>query len=144
MAAGKSTDNNGSFSDINITPFVDVMLVLLITVMISTPAMVYKGMRVSLPQAKQAEDVTHITLSFHMDKTGQLSLDKKPVTMDEVVKIYEELGENKAASDAILLADTDAPHGKVIELADRLRTLGIQQIGFGVNKAGGSPLIQTK
>ena len=79
-----------------------------------------------------------------MDKTGQLSLDKKVVTMDEVVKIYEELGENKAASDAILLADTDAPHGKVIELADRLRTLGIQQIGFGVNKAGGSPLIQTK
>ncbi len=137
MAGNRGNSNSGSFSEINITPFVDVMLVLLITVMISTPALVYKGMRIALPKVKQAEDVTHITLSFNLDKAGKLTLDGKPVTLDEVTKIYEELGENKSASDAILLADKDVPHGMVIELADRLRTLGIQQIGFGVHKVGG-------
>ncbi len=134
--SNKNESSNSGFAEINITPFVDVMLVLLITVMISTPALVYKGMRISLPKVKQAEDVTHITLSFNLDKTGKLTLDDKTVTIDEVTKIYEELGENKSASDAILLADRDVPHGMVIELADRLRTLGIQQIGFGVHKVG--------
>lgn len=132
--ASKNGNNNSSFTEINITPFVDVMLVLLIIVMISTPALVYKGMRISLPKVKQAEDVTHITLSFHLDKTGKLSLDDKTVSVEEVVKIYEDLGHNKTASDAILLADQEVPHGKVIELADRLRDIGIQQIGFGVYK----------
>lgn len=135
MAA--STGNKGGrggagLYEINITPFVDVMLVLLILFMISTPALVYKGMRVSLPKVVKAEDISHVTLNIAIEPSGAITLDGKSLTIDELKGIYNGLSNSKVASDAILSADANVPHGKVMAIVDALRQIGIEQIGFGV------------
>lgn len=132
---GKKPDDNGLY-DINITPFVDVVLVLLIIFMISTPALVMKGMRVSLPKVVKAEDVSHVTLNLAVDAKGAIALDGKPVTLEELKKIYQGLGASKVAADAILAADSEVSHGKVLAVVDALRQIGVEQVGFGVTSSG--------
>jgi biopolymer transport protein ExbD len=138
--AGKMSRAGGDegITDINITPFVDIALVLLIIFMISTPALVYKGMRVSLPKVDKAEDITHVTLRISMDDAGKLTLDNRPVTVEELKRIYEGLRENRAAVDAIIAADRKVMHGEVLSIVDALRSIGVEQVGFGVlPKIGG-------
>jgi biopolymer transport protein ExbD len=128
----RSSGGDEGINEINITPFVDIALVLLIIFMISTPALVYKGMRVSLPKVDKAEDITHVTLRITMDEAGKLELDGRPVTVEELKKIYTGLHENRAAVDAIIAADRKVMHGDVLSVVDALRSIGVEQVGFGV------------
>lgn len=115
--------------EINIIPFVDIALVLLIIFMISTPALVYKQMQVSLPKAVSGQDVSHVTLSLYVMPDGSVRLDQKPITTAELKQLALGL-EKDVPLDAIISADKSAPHGAVMEVADTLRSAGIAQVGF--------------
>jgi biopolymer transport protein ExbD len=128
----RSGSEDSGINEINITPFVDIALVLLIIFMISTPALVYKGMKVSLPKVKNSVDINHVTLRITMDETGKLLLDDKPVTVDQLAQIYKNLNEQKADVDAVIAADRKVQHGDVLNVVDALRTIGVEQVGFGV------------
>ncbi len=130
MAAQLGSQDNEGINEINITPFVDIVLVLLIIFMISTPALVYKGLRISLPTAVAPESITHVTLNLLVTKDGGLYLDNKKITQDELKRAFVRLKEAKTRSDALISADAAVPHGAVMQISDYLRTLGVQQIGF--------------
>jgi len=138
MAINLGDQDNSGINEINITPFVDIVLVLLIIFMISTPAMVYRGMRVNLPKAMNSEDLSHVTLTLMLSADGKLWIDKREITMTDLKGICDKLKESKTDGDALISADQAVTHGKVMEVADFLKTQGIHQIGFATSSAGTS------
>ncbi len=131
---GNSSESEG-IHEINITPFVDIVLVLLIIFMISTPALVYRGLRVTLPKAVSSKDIARVNLNITLSREGQIYLDKSQVTLDQLKDVYKKLQTSKVTSDAIISADKDVPHGKVMEVADVLKSMGIEHVGFATQSA---------
>ncbi len=122
---------------INVTPLVDVMLVLLIIFMATTTYMVHQSIQVTLPQAESGtENQTKKNLSFVVDKNSNLFADGKAVSFEEV-KAYianqqKDAGENAKSLQALVSADKDTPHGMVIKLIDEVRKNGINDFAIRV------------
>ncbi|MBQ7586368.1 MAG: ExbD/TolR family protein [Desulfovibrionaceae bacterium] len=117
-------------SEINVTPFVDVMLVLLIIFMVATP-MMSQGLDVDLPQTKQAEvlpsELDHMILTVRKD--GKLFLEEYAVnTLDELEGYLLRLVKEKNKT-LFLQADKEVPYGIVVEVIGRIKAVGIEKMG---------------
>jgi biopolymer transport protein ExbD len=123
----------GVKSDINVTPLVDVMLVLLIIMMLVAP-MLEQGVQVKLPTAAnaspkpQSQDQTIIAIGANRS----LYVNAKPVQEAELASKVSELLENKPGGERIVIirADEEVEYGAVMSAMDALRTAGIEDIGL--------------
>lgn len=127
---GANFGNKGGFvSDINVTPFVDVMLVLLIIFMVATP-MMSEGLEVDLPQTRQVEvlptEVDHLVLTVRKD--GTIFLDEYKVEMPELEGYLLRLVKEKNKS-LFLQADKEVPYGIVVDVMGRIKAVGIEKLG---------------
>ncbi len=133
-------DEDGLLADINVTPLVDVMLVLLIIFMVAAP-MLHQGIEVKLPQAAaqnlplRVEDP--LVLSIRSD--GLLYLRENPVTKDGLVGAVQAEIAAKGDSSVFLKGDRDVPYGQVIEVLDLLYRGGIQNVGLVTEPNGRQP-----
>lgn len=122
---------NGKFvSEINVTPFVDVMLVLLIIFMVATPMMT-QGLEVDLPQTTQVEvlpsEVDHMILTIRRD--GGIYLDEYAIKdINELEGYLQHLVKDKNRS-LFLQADREVPYGLVVEVMGRIKAAGIENLG---------------
>ena len=114
-----------ALSEINVTPFVDVMLVLLIIFMVTAPLM-QQGIDVDLPQAKGKEMSPAERTIITVKKDGKLYLDKESVTMEA---LSATLSKNRDR-DVFLKADKDVPYGMVVTVMGELRSIGIEKLGM--------------
>ena len=117
-------------SEINVTPFVDVMLVLLIIFMVATPMMT-QGLEVDLPQTKQVEtlpgEVDHMILTVRRD--GKIFLDEYAVEdLADLGGYLERLVKAKNKS-LFLQADKEVPYGLVVEVMGEIKAAGIENLG---------------
>ena len=133
--AGGAGNHDTEISDINVTPLVDIMLVLLIIFMVTASLVANKAIDLKLPEAESAQPVKpdEKTLNFSIDKDGKLFLDKTEIAFDEVTpKIRAERekkpGVNLAAN---ISADAKTPYEVVVKLIDVIRKNEI--IDFGIN-----------
>lgn len=117
-------------SEINVTPFVDVMLVLLIIFMVAAPMMV-QGVDVNLPRVAAvplAEKAEHLVVSVKKD--GEVFIDEQSVGVPYLTRklgiIMQELG----TRDVYLRADKDVPYGKVVDIMARIRKAGVESLGM--------------
>ena len=118
-------------SDINVTPLVDVMLVLLIIMVIVAP-LLQQGVAVRLPQAtntKEKPDTQDQTV-LAIDARKQLFLNAVPVQKDDLRRRVEEVLENKKDKIVIIKADQDVEYSAVMEAMDQLRASGIEDMGL--------------
>jgi len=121
----------GIKADINVTPLVDVMLVLLIIMMLIAP-MLQQGVTVRLPVAENtadkpsSQDQTMIAIA----PNGDVYLNAKPVQKGDLATKVTELLENKKEKLVLIRADTDAQYGAVMGAMDELRQAGIEDIGL--------------
>ena len=119
----------GFVSEINVTPFVDVMMVLLIIFMVTAP-MMDSGLDVDLPQAKQVDnlptDADHIVLTVRED--GALFLDTYQVQLEELETRLSMLVKDKGRS-LFLQADKSVPYGIVVDVMGRIKAAGIEKLG---------------
>ncbi len=136
---GMQTDkNNGRsvMSEINVTPFVDVMLVLLVIFMVTTPIL-YQGVDVNLPKTESRpmpsldrERKVVVTLNG----SGEIFIEKERYSLDqlriEVRKLMAERGKNLTDEDVFLRADSSVPYGTVVEVMSEIRNAGVQKIGL--------------
>ncbi len=128
---GANLGNGNKFvSEINVTPFVDVMLVLLIIFMVATP-MMSQGLDVDLPQTKQVEvlptENDHMILTVRRD--GRIFLDEYAVDdMDELEGHLQRLVKEKNKS-LFLRADKEVPYGIVVEVMGHIKAVGIEKLG---------------
>ena len=116
-------------SEINVTPFVDVMMVLLIIFMVTAP-MMDSGLDVDLPQAKQVDnlptDADHLVLTVRED--GALFLDTYEVKLEELEPRLSMLVKDKGRS-LFLQADKSVPYGLVVDVMGRIKAAGIERLG---------------
>ena len=119
----------GFVSEINVTPFVDVMMVLLIIFMVTAP-MMDSGLDVDLPQAKQVDnlptDADHLVLTVRED--GALFLDTYQVQLEELETRLSMLVKDKGRS-LFLQADKSVPYGIVVDVMGRIKAAGIEKLG---------------
>ena len=130
----------GVKSDINVTPLVDVMLVLLIIVILIAP-MLQKGVDVALPEAVNTHDKpdTSDQIVVHVDKASLLYVNglKQPSQEDVVAKLQSVL-ETAADKTVYLKGDREAPYGAIMSMMDALRKAGIETVGLITEKPGGN------
>ena len=134
----------GVKSDINVTPLVDVMLVLLIIMMLVAP-MLQQGVSVKLPTATNTVDKPEVqgqtVVAIGRDKS--MYLNAKPVQEAEMATRVNELLENKTEKIVLIKADEEVEYGAVMAAMDQLRQAGIEDIGLiterkkGAEGAGG-------
>ena len=137
--AGGSFDSDEDITDINVTPLVDVMLVLLIIFMVTTTYIVHRTIAVKLPSAETAEEKVKTTnLAFVLDKESNLFLDGNPISFEnlskEISSLKNELQEKQELNNlqALITADTSTPHGSVVKLIDAVRKNGIAEFAINV------------
>jgi biopolymer transport protein TolR len=120
---------SGALSEINVTPLVDVVLVLLLVFMITAP-MMSRGIDVSLPQANQPQIQPDDRLTVTVNAEGRLYVNGTPVN---VLRLEDELRGKMMGRErkvAYLSADRALVYGKVIEVVDVMKRAGVEQIGF--------------
>ena len=126
---GISTNNRGMLAEINVTPFVDVMLVLLIIFMVTAPLMT-QGVEVDLPQTRTVrslpQDNEHLILSIN-DK-GEIYLDEYKVGFDELQGHLDKLVK-KQNKMLFLRADKNVAYGEVVKVMGEIKAAGIDRLG---------------
>ncbi len=128
---GDGDSEDGLLADINVTPLVDVMLVVLIIFMVAAP-MLHQGISVKLPSAEARSlpmDVEDpLVLSIRDD--GQLYVRENPVTQEGLVAALEAQMAASGDKSVFLKGDREVPYGKVVEVLDLLYRGGIQSVGM--------------
>ncbi|MCD6137025.1 MAG: protein TolR [Deltaproteobacteria bacterium] len=127
MAAGR--DNGHFMSDINVTPLVDVMLVLLIIFMITAPMMM-QGVNVSLPQTTSRPlpaEKDHLVIT--VDSNQQIYINDYKVTLDALHAKLKKIFEGRPDQKVYLRADKKVPYGFVVRVISEAKNAGVDKLG---------------
>lgn len=132
MAGGSSGDQDEAITGINVTPLVDITLVLLIIFMVTAKIIVSQSVPLDLPKAATGTDIQTI-FSIVMASNGSAQVDGRPVANDDAIfEIARSARAKNADLRAVIKADAAVPHGRVIHVLDILKQAGVSKIAFGV------------
>ena len=120
-------------SEINMTPLIDVMLVLLVIFIITAPLMV-SAVKVDLPQAEgaQAADAPQF-VSLAPDKAGTMYLADQPIALPALAQELKKAADQTPLTEVQLRADATVPYGRVVEVMGVAHAAGLSRIGFVAN-----------
>ena len=131
--AGASNDSDDVISAINVTPLVDITLVLLIIFMVTAKIIVAQGMPMDLPKAASGETVQTI-FSVELTVDGKTRVDSKFVRNDDAISGLAKTAKLKNRDlRAVIRADSKVEHGRVIHVLDLLKRAGVAKIAFAVS-----------
>ena len=137
--------NKGLNSDINVTPFVDICLVLLIIFMVVTP-MLQEGVTINLPYAKNADkkedDESHaIIVAVKTEKNGQQTMyvQKKPIPRDMYLAEMTEIHDRMADKNILIKADRSMKYGDVRKVMIETNQAGFETVSLVTEKVPGQP-----
>lgn len=132
MAGGASDDDDGLIAGINVTPLVDVTLVLLIIFMVTARIIVSQGMPMDLPKSASGEALQTV-FSVELTADGKTRVDSEAAADDEaIVPLAKQAKTKNKDLRAVIRADKKVEHGRVIHVLDLLRRSGISKIAFAV------------
>src|SRR5262245_62725604 len=133
MAMSLPGRGNGRYgpalSDINVTPLVDVILVLLIIFMVTAP-MMSRGIDVRLPKTEAGTDTTEDRLIVSVDRDSTIYLNDRPVNLALLSERIKTEMERTGAEFVFLRADQDVPYGRVMSVMDQLKKAGADKVGM--------------
>jgi len=140
MSFGRLERNPGArpMADINVTPLIDVMLVLLVIFIITAPLMT-SSLKLDLPRTEGATpgDAPAV-LALAIDAQGQVYVGEQPTTAQALARQAREAARRNPATEVQLRADAAVPYGRVAELIGTLQAAGLNRIGFVAE-----PLVQS-
>jgi len=116
-------------ADINVTNLVDVVLVLLIVFMISAP-MMQAGVEIDLPKAAESPRDVSSGIVISIDKSRQIYIDQYKVSAEQFESRLKNIREVKKFRPIFIRADRTVPYGTVIELMDKIKKMGIENVGL--------------
>jgi len=130
MDFGHGNRDRGTMSQINVTPLVDVMLVLLIIFMVTAP-MMQQGVQVSLPKAQtKALPSPEQAVVVSIDQGGRTFIDSNEVPADDLGKRLSELLASRTKKEVFLKADRDVPYGTVVRAMAEIKGAGVEKLGM--------------
>ncbi len=131
MAGGHLDEDHGVIHDINVTPLVDVVLVLLIILMVTATAIVSRTIPMELPQATTGEQ-TPTTLAVSIDRDARLFLDAQEVSVDQLRVLVRQARQGNEELRAVIAADGRVPHAEVVRVIDLLRQEQVTKFAINV------------
>ena len=134
MGAAGTKDDDGIISDINITPMVDVMLVLLVIFMITANFLKKDSININLPKVAAADNNMRESTQVAMSKDGKFYLDDNLVTEDYLLNFLTREVKYRPNMRVTLSADESVSYGSVSRLMGLMRKGGITRIALSVNK----------
>ena len=125
----RSRRGSAALGEINVTPLVDVVLVLLLVFMVTAP-MMSRGIDVSLPAANQPQIEPETRTEVTINAREQVFVDSRPVNIVLLEEQLRGMMEGRSSKVVYLRADEGLRYGKVIEVVDKIKKAGVEQIGF--------------
>jgi biopolymer transport protein TolR len=126
-------------SDINVTPMVDVMLVLLIIFMVTAP-LIQQGVKVNLPDARAAPvEATEQKLILSVDANRRVFLGETEVPLEQLEEKLKTNAKAQADKEVYLHADRDIPYGTVVEVMAAAQRAGVTHVGMITDPAAPRP-----
>ena len=125
----RSRRGTAALGEINVTPLVDVVLVLLLVFMVTAP-MMSRGIDVSLPAANQPQIEPETRTEVTINAREQVFVDSRPVNIVLLEEQLRGMMEGRSSKVVYLRADEGLRYGKVIEVVDKIKKAGVEQIGF--------------
>jgi len=123
-------DHDQLMSDINVTPFVDVMLVLLIIFMVTAPMMI-QGVNIALPEASSEPlHAENEQLLVSIDKNNKIFINDYGVTIDFLKEKLEKILSGREDRQVYLRADKDIAYGVVVHIMSELKSAGVEKLGI--------------
>ncbi len=129
--------NEEPIAEINIIPFVDIILVVLIIFMITAPQLIREGFSVTLPKVSSGTKKLSpsVKLQIKVTNTGDILLEENLISLNNLSLYVRKLLETDSApSRLVISADVSVSHGRVMEIIDVMKQSGIQQFTFAVQQ----------
>jgi biopolymer transport protein TolR len=137
MAGGAQQDDDGEITGINVTPLVDIVLVLLIIFMVTANFIVRETVEVDLPKAANSNDRTvQGPVMITLDKDANILLDGAPTDMPGLLEKMKAALEKDKEVRAIISADQSLNYGKVMNIIDLVKEAGIAKFALNIVKEG--------
>ena len=137
--AGSARRGGGIITDINVTPLVDIMLVLLIIFMLTASLIAKQAIEVELPRAAQGSTPAPSTVAVTLTREGVLHLNGKRVSAAGLRKAVAEAVARDAKTQAIIAADRQTSHGRVVWVIDLVKGLGVASFAINIDPAALMP-----
>ena len=130
MSMGGHDDNRGMMAQINVTPLVDVMLVLLVIFMVTAP-MMQQGVQVNLPKAdSKAMTPPEESVVVTVDKNGKTFINKDEVPAGDLRSRLSTMFASRNKKEVFLKADAGVPYGEVVKAMADIKGAGIERLGM--------------
>jgi biopolymer transport protein TolR len=144
MGAGKGTPGRVTMAEINVTPMVDVMLVLLIIFMVTAP-LIQQGVKVNLPETKAAPvEATEKKLVLTVDAQKHVYIGDVEVPLEDLEEKLKTNAKAQADKEIYLHADRALPYGTVVEVMSAAQRAGISNVGMITDPIGAGGLKSKK
>lgn len=128
-AGGTRGRRQSTLAEINVTPLVDVMLVLLIISMLAAP-MLQRGIHLELPATETATEIQEAKVVVSVDREARIRINDRPVHPDLLKERMEGLAASRPDETVFLRADKLLPYGEVLGVMDTIRSAGISRISL--------------
>jgi biopolymer transport protein ExbD len=133
MAGGAREEDEGMITGINVTPLVDVVLVLLIIFMVTATYIVARSIPVDLPKAATGEEVV-TTFALTLTKDGTVWLDGQRSSEGEIKTAIRAARKNDNEARAVIAADREVQHGRVVRIIDLVRREGVSRFAINIEE----------
>lgn len=132
--AFKADQNDEMMSEINVVPLVDVILVVLIIFMVTAPMIMKPSINVNLPKAASGDATKPSKLNITIGADGKINLDGKVVQDAEVQTAAVAEVQKNPDIQAIISADKEVPHGRVVSVLDIVKSAGVKKFAISIDK----------
>lgn len=132
--AGASQENGRVLSAINVTPFVDIVLVLLVVLMVSSVQIVKASLKVDLPKAAAAGETVDSTLNIVIQKDGSMMLDGGAVTEEQLAATVRAEKKKNPKVQAVIAADKGVVYQRVMTAIDIVKRNGVRSFALNIDR----------
>ena len=134
MAGPVDTEEDDVIATINMVPFIDICLVLLIIFMVTSSYIVRQAIEVDLPRAASGSSVTPTTISIEVLRTGALKFNGAAATREEIDRqVRAEVAANESVQ-AIIAGDRNVDYGAVVDIVDLVKLAGVRSFALNIER----------